>query len=238
MTAEQVPAFRDLTGLARWLKLALGTLAVATLLTAVSDWQQINVLEQAQPSAATSSGELREALVELLYVIANLVTAILFLRWTYLARKNAAAWGATGFRVSPGWSVGYYFIPIVCLWKPYQAMQETFQASHPEVRGDWKSAPRPRVLPLWWTLWLISCFAADLSFQASMRANTADDNASRLDLISSLIDLPQIAAVWVLVSTLQAWQTSKALSGGARGGSEPVAGGDLTPRPDNPVSVP
>jgi hypothetical protein len=236
MGEEQVPAFRDLTRLVKWLKIALGILAVATLLTAFSDWQQINALERAQPAGA-ASGDLREALVELLYVIADLATAILFLRWTYLARKNAAALGATGFRVSPGWSVGFYFIPILCLWKPYQALKETFQASNPEVHGDWKSSPRPRLLPLWWTLWIVSCCAAEVSFQASMQANTADDNASRLDLISSLIDLPLIGVVWVLVSTLQAWQTSKALAGGDKGGSAPKPAVDLIPPPDNPAPV-
>jgi len=237
LSEEQVPAFRELTGLVKWLKIALAVLAAATVLTALLDWQQINSPQRTQTPDEEFAKALKELFVVGTWGITNLVTGILFLRWTYLTKKNASALGASGFAASPGWSVGYYFVPILSLWKSYQALKETFQASDPEFRGDWQSAPRPRLLPLWWTLWLVSNLAAQASLRTSLQADTANDNTARLDLISSLLDLPLIAVVWVLISTLQAWQTTKALAKDS-GSREPKAGVDLTRPPESPAPIP
>lgn len=51
---------------------------------------------------------------------------------------------------TPGWAVGWYFIPIANLWKPYLAMRDIVRAS---------SAVRELphfLLPVWWTLWIVS----------------------------------------------------------------------------------
>lgn len=51
---------------------------------------------------------------------------------------------------TPGWAVGWYFIPIASLWKPYVAMRDIVRASTIEVGlPGW-------LLPTWWTLWVIS----------------------------------------------------------------------------------
>jgi hypothetical protein len=214
--AQESITFRDLTGLAKWLKIALGILVVATLLNGLSSLLQIGLLEEVQrgvriAKGAAAANESREALTGSVYLIAYIATAILFLRWTYLTKKNTTALGASGLAFSPGWSVGYYFVPVLTLWKPYQALKETFQASHPEFRENWKGAPRPGLLPLWWAIWLINCFLDQAIFRASIGAHTITEliAASGMNLLSTLIDLPLVAVVWVLVSTLQRWQTAK-----------------------------
>jgi hypothetical protein len=53
--------------------------------------------------------------VTLLYLLTFSVTAILFLRWTYLIKKNVLTLSSSKQAVSPGWSVGYYFIPVLTL---------------------------------------------------------------------------------------------------------------------------
>jgi hypothetical protein len=214
--ARESIAFRDLRGLAKWLKIALGALALATLLNGLSSSLQIGLLEEVQRGVriakqAAAANELREALTGSIYLIANVATAILFLRWTYLTKKNTTALGASGLAFSPGWSVGYYFVPVLTFWKPYQALKETFQASHPEFREKWKEAPRPGLLPLWWAIWLINCFLGQAIFRASLGADTIPKfiAASGMTVLSTLIDLPLVAVVWVLVSTLQRWQIAK-----------------------------
>jgi hypothetical protein len=49
--------------------------------------------------------------------LAYFLTSVLFLRWTYLVKKNAMALGASylEFDFSAGWSVGYYFVPLANL---------------------------------------------------------------------------------------------------------------------------
>jgi hypothetical protein len=121
--AQESITFRDLTGLAKWLKIALGILVVATLLNGLSSLLQIGLLEEVQrgvriAKGAAAANESREALTGSVYLIAYIATAILFLRWTYLTKKNTTALGASGLAFSPGWSVGYYFVPVLTLWKP------------------------------------------------------------------------------------------------------------------------
>lgn len=61
------------------------------------------------------------ALLQLLVIIA---TGVVFLMWIYRANLNVRGFGAADMKFTPGWSVGWYFIPIMNLVRPYQAMKE------------------------------------------------------------------------------------------------------------------
>lgn len=216
MSTQQIIGFRDLNGLVAWLKVALGALALASLFMAVSSWLQIILLENAQsgteiPEAAATANDSREALSGVLYLVTYLATAVLFLRWTYLTKKNAISLGAKGLDFSPAMSVGHYFIPILTLWKPYQAIKETFRASHPHFRDNWKAAPHPALLPVWWTIWIAGNVVGQVMWNMSLKAETIQEllNVSWISFFSGLSDLVLVAVVWVLISTLQAWQTAK-----------------------------
>jgi hypothetical protein len=93
-------------------------------------------------------------------VIIFVLTGIPFLRWQFIACHNAwflrhrQGHSITGLlapspHITPGWSVAYYFIPIVSLWKPYSAMKQ-INAASAEVSG----ISVARLLPFWWFLWL------------------------------------------------------------------------------------
>lgn len=51
---------------------------------------------------------------------------------------------------TPGWAVGWYFIPIASLWKPYAAMRDIVHAS------TLREGPPAFLLPTWWALWIFS----------------------------------------------------------------------------------
>ena len=226
--------FHDLTGLVRWLTIALASLAFIELVQIVSLWLEIGLLTQAQSGGgitreAALANDRREDLLSIISLLAYLLTAVLFLRWTYLVKKNAMALGASflEFEFSPGWSVGYYFVPFVNLVAPYKALKETFQASHPEFRPDsqrleWSSAPK--LLPFWWALWLVNGFLGQGIFQYSLHAKTLPQllNMSWAHFAGAVLDLPLIAVVWVLVSTMQRWQNRPSFQ---RCGGGRLAGG-------------
>jgi hypothetical protein len=81
--------------------------------------------------------------------------ALMFCLWTYRVAKNAAAMGAR-LSISPGWSVGYYFIPIVSWWMPYSAMTQVWDASSPDPRSDPYQQRSHGLLIGWWLSWLAS----------------------------------------------------------------------------------
>lgn len=73
--------------------------------------------------------------------------------WIYRANANAHALGGD-LSVSPGWAVGWFFVPIACLFKPYLAMKETWLASH--FGGNWGDGEATDLLSWWWGLWILS----------------------------------------------------------------------------------
>jgi hypothetical protein len=82
------------------------------------------------------------------------ITSIIFLRWVFVVDSNCHGFGATGMTISPGWAAGWYFIPIACLYKPFQAMSEIRRAStNPE---GWLALKAGALLAIWWAVWIIS----------------------------------------------------------------------------------
>lgn len=208
--------FRDLTGLTNALKASLVFYILIAIISLWSGWLEIQLLERAASGgfiaeAEAAANDSRQAMLGAIYTLVFLVTVILFSRWTYLSNKNAKALGASGMRFSPGWSVGWYFIPIFTLWKPYQALKEIFKASHPGHFEDWEKAPRPGIMPLWWTLWIVGNSLGQAILRTSFYAETIDEllASSWLLMYSNVLDIPLGIVVIGLVSTLHDWQSRK-----------------------------
>ena len=86
--------------------------------------------------------------VTFLWFGALIAAGVAFLMWTYRASQNLVAMGVQ-LRYSSGWAVGCWFIPIISLFRPYQAMKEIWKRSHPN-RYD----PDALLVDVWWALWL------------------------------------------------------------------------------------
>jgi len=88
-----------------------------------------------------------------------LATGICFFVWMYRRDKNLRAFGAEELQFRPGWVVGYFFVPIMNLYRPYQALSEIWQASDPDPAARTKAGRRhihpPALLGFWWGCWLL-----------------------------------------------------------------------------------
>jgi hypothetical protein len=62
-----------------------------------------------------------------------IVIEIFFLIWQYRSAKVAEALGYPARR-TPGWGVGFWFVPLVNLWMPYQALRDCLPPEHPGRR--------------------------------------------------------------------------------------------------------
>ena len=74
------------------------------------------------PMEEIDSSDTRQALIGFLQIGIYLVLSILFLRLLSRANRNARALGASGMEFSPGWCIGWFFVPIMTLYKPYKAV--------------------------------------------------------------------------------------------------------------------
>lgn len=72
--------------------------------------------------------------------------------WIYRASSNASQIVPHFDRIRPGWAVGWYFVPIANLWKPFSAMRQIWVSSHDPQRGF--DGTSPEFFTLWWAGWL------------------------------------------------------------------------------------
>lgn len=196
-------AFRDLTTfttLVVWMPRIGAGLAVLSLW---SSWLQLELLSTPFSPEQGTANDRREALVAGASGIVMLATIIVFGRWIVLAHRNLPALGAQHLEFRPGWAVGYFFIPILNWWKPYQAMRSLWRNSHSVRHPD--AQDTTWILPTWWALWVIWSLHGNVSWRMQSRAQTIDDftavtqfevAGSILYLIVCLIASLLVARIW------------------------------------------
>jgi hypothetical protein len=141
--------FRDSGVLTRCLKLFLYLSTILAVLSLGSELLELNLLNEMQagrtpPSDQVANNDLRQQIIAVATFVNFLVLVVIFCIWIYRANYNARQLGATDMKFSPGWAVGWYFIPIANLWKPYQAMCEIWQAS--AAPANWQHQTRGSIL--------------------------------------------------------------------------------------------
>ena len=223
--SANLDAFTDTTGLSTALRVLLIGGLIITSIALWFGWLELDILMQFQRGdfaseqelvAAAEASDLRQVIVGFLQITLFLVTLIVFGRWIFVSARNAGALGVTGLRFSPGWSVGWYFVPLLNLWKPYQAMREIYKGSSDP--SDWASTKTPGILPLWWAAWLASGFVGRVAwFHSKIGAEELPDliQTSAWTFASDAIDIPLYIVALVLVTRISTLQerTRRSLRG-------------------------
>lgn len=112
----------------------------------------------------------------LLHFLVYVGCIVAFCFWVHRAYRNLRALGnpASSLEHSPGWAVGFFFIPFANLVMPYRAMKEIWQKSDPRVRTqeDFMHAPpvSTALVLVWWLAWLVSNVLANISFRLAGRS--------------------------------------------------------------------
>lgn len=78
----------------------------------------------------------------------QLLLVVLMAMWINRSCKNGWLLDPPKMTTTPGYSVGYYFIPLLNIWKPFVTMKEIRNASYG------RSDKLKSTLPLWWASWL------------------------------------------------------------------------------------
>jgi len=147
------------------------------------------------PEEVVDAGSLREAIVAILAVLAYIISGITFIMWFRRAYYNLHQSVSHRLRHSEGWAAGSWFVPILCLYRPYQIMKELYL----ETKGlltkkgmDMNLNLTTHLLGWWWTLWIISCIFGQIVSKFALRAETLNElmTSSIIDMISSSITVP------------------------------------------------
>lgn len=181
-------AYRDARGIAKKLIFCLSLSIIASVLLSI--WDGLYYMEIA---AGDLDGMTRiedsALMIVVPFFIVYLLTIVVFSMWTNRIVKNTWAFNSERMSISPGWAVGWYFVPVASLWKPIEAIRQ--------VRDTFFGYKKGLNLTAWWAFWLITNFAGRISMK--MPADTIEQiEASTLfDLVTSPLDI--MSAVFALL---------------------------------------
>lgn len=167
------PRARVVIGLL-WASVALQVLMVWPTLMGIAD------LRAARAGVEVSDGLtpalIAEIVIGLVYLVVYIVLVVFWMMWVHLTYRNLRPLGAEGLAYSPGWAVGYNFIPILNLFRPYQVMRETWRASDPRHAGGthWMAIAAPALIGVWWTMYLLSHLAGAFSALGEMSSGNKE----------------------------------------------------------------
>ncbi|MGP7796616.1 DUF4328 domain-containing protein [Sphingomonas sp. CLY1604] len=138
-------------------------------------------------------------------LVALVVTGIAVLRWISLTNRNAQTW-SDQVEVTPGWAVGWFFVPVACLFVPFKGVSATWRATL--MPADIESVPVPAILRWWWGLWLAMNFAGYLPSYLLLHAVTPDQLiiARWWSAAEILIDVPLALVLVRVIARLSAMQ--------------------------------
>ena len=169
-------SYKDPSGLS---KLVIAMLIIGALLDvaeAFSSYLEYELLVSVKEGAQVTeemadANDNRQGVIGLSQTILFIITAIFFGKWIYRISWNAHYFSSSPQRHSPGWAVGYYFVPIVSLWRPYQALRDAYEAFIDSTRDHKDNL----IFPLWWFAWIVSSFLGTMLLKSSMRAEELDE---------------------------------------------------------------
>lgn len=196
-----------------WIGLVLGAISL------LSTFMELQLLSQGGfTEEEGQTNDLRQAAVGITELGAYIVTAIVFLKWIYRASLNVHGFGARGLAFTPGWAIGWYFVPFLNLVRPFQAMKEIWQASHDP--GHWQVQPGSPLVGWWWGLWLLSGFAGQLSMRLAIMGNTIDDliRNAWVSIATDVIGIIVTVVAIVLIKRITRAQVAWVSGGDAKDG--------------------
>ena len=156
----------------------------------------------------TQLAEAEESLDDMQYVysVVGVATAIVFFSWIYRASRNLHSLGALGQRFSPRWAVGWWFVPIMFFFRPYQVMVEIWKGSTPRAsRGAtsyWKTEPVSALLPWWWASWIAQ-------FPIALFTGITEESAGTISALRFTLFADALTTCSAVLAIAVVWQTTQ-----------------------------
>jgi hypothetical protein len=164
------------------------------------------------PGNIGGGGDIWTALIMLVWGLGVLLdiglmiaTCVPFLMWVYRCYRNLYVFGADGLTTSPGFAVAFFFIPILSLYRPYQAIKEIWQASDPKLKlpadMDWKTNRSWPLANWWWFFWIVNGLVMDIAGHAG---NASSPTASGFGFLYVAMFAVQAVAALLAIGVVRA----------------------------------
>ncbi len=185
----------------------------------VSNWFQIVLVQRILTKSGVTlaqirSNDTRQQLVNGGHAIVAIIAGILVLRWIYIAYKNLPALGAVDLKFTPRWVVGFFLLPVLSLYRPYQAVAEIWRVSKPDYNASTgtkhEAQPIERILIFWWLSWLIVGILAVIGLGINLEKTIVSlQRGTWLTLVSNVMDIVAGVLFIQILRKLDTWQHEK-----------------------------
>ena len=197
---------RGLNDLFRWARYALmGYIAVESLMILVVlflGWLYLPSTIVPFDMSTLERIDLGISAIGIALIVTFFGAAFMVARFTFRAMRNLHTVGSKHADMSPGWAVGWYFIPFANLFKPAQGMSQIVHGTRHAI-GDVNDTNSG--IPLWWTCWLMTNFSQTIADRIVRFSGDTIDTQTQLvafafDGASSTIG---IVSAWALIQILR-----------------------------------
>jgi hypothetical protein len=169
---------------------------------------------------AAAANDYRQQFISSLNVFLLLASTVIFLMWVYRAYDNLYKLKPDNLSSTPGWAVGYWFVPIISLYKPYVTMKEIWDETQAYVLPEEKKQDIKKgyLIGIWWILYLFSivssyvvlfAFGGDNSIDGLMNMTIALMCSNVFIIIVKIITLIMINRIVLYEKALYEFVKSK-----------------------------
>jgi hypothetical protein len=182
------PPYRTAAQRARLAMIALLVVVAVEIAALVADVGRVGITNRILRADTVSDGEVTASdtfvqLTAVLEIAVMIACAALFLSWLHRVVANGPALGGRELRYTPGWAVGWWFVPVLNLVRPFQVVAEAWVVSARDP-----SAGLGLLLPAWWGLFILgNVVSRFLVVRTGGDDVTALRNAAIIDIVASVV---------------------------------------------------
>lgn len=186
--------FRSAVTRARWAQLFFALVALGGVMEMTFLSQGMNLVNKALAGGSVSSSEWAAYLknstdTDNFYKGAVLCLAITFIAWLSRTVDNVPPLGGGTPHDSPRWAIGWWFVPIAFLWKPYTIVRDAWLRCGTSTRRSGAT-----LVAVWWVGFIGSTIL-------SRYVAVASDSAG-IDSINTLYSIGLIGGLLTIVSAI------------------------------------
>lgn len=189
------PGFESPRSRGRWVLVLLGLTIALDLASLIVLGAQRLLLDRGVGGISLAEWHTSVSRVNRLAIIEQLLylaTTVAFLMWVHRAYLNLARAGAPGLRFTPGWAVGYWFVPVLNIVRSKQILDDLWRATTPREDADSKDKGPLTIF------WLCALVVAGLARIIARRHGATIDGLKQMNGLLMVSHLAYIAAAAIL----------------------------------------
>ena len=152
-----------------------------------------------------NANDLREGIIAIIFSLAYIVSAVVFIRWFRRAYFNLHQ-RVSNLKYTEGWAAGAWFIPFFNWFGPYNIFKDLFTQSSNILQSKgvtMKSTLNMNVVNVYWAFWVLGSLIANVSFQLTRRGDiSALSTSTALSIAANFMSL---VAAFLLIQIIRSY---------------------------------